>query len=169
MRVKCNSMKINLEYPFNEIWSRGYLVTNRENRRHVILYNSHHNRSSISYARYLLSVKEKRFLSEDEAADHIDNDKTNDAIENLQVLTKKENSRKHTRTISRKLVLIKCPVCEKEFTRRYNQTHLLGNNKTLSFCRRECLYSFQRMQVDKELWKDIAEKSIIKIYDGYKQ
>jgi len=55
-------MKIELEYPFNITWKRGYIVTNPENRKNVLLYNSQPDRTTISYARYLMSVSLKRFL-----------------------------------------------------------------------------------------------------------
>lgn len=87
-------MKIILEYPYTSVWKSGYLVTNRENRKNVILFNSDKDRSTTSYARYLMSVKLKRFLTSDEQVDHIDNDKTNDDINNLQVLSVKENQQK---------------------------------------------------------------------------
>lgn len=79
-------MKIDLQPPYSEDWRMGYLVTNPEGRRTVILYNSKESRSSTQYARYLCAVKLGRYLSESETVDHIDGDKTNDSIENLQVI-----------------------------------------------------------------------------------
>ncbi len=84
-------MKLELEEPFKSRWQRGYLVTNSENRKNVVLYNSEADRSSISYARYLLSVKHGRFLTSNEEVDHIDDDKTNDDFSNLQLLTQEQN------------------------------------------------------------------------------
>jgi len=49
-------MKIQLEYPFNEIWKNGYIVTNKEPRNNVILFNSSKDRSTIPYARYLMAA-----------------------------------------------------------------------------------------------------------------
>ena len=84
------STLIDLEYPYNEIWKKGYLNTNKENRKTLTLYNSHGDRSSTQYARYLLAVSLGRFLTEQEHVDHIDNDKTNDSLENLRVVSIKE-------------------------------------------------------------------------------
>ena len=42
--------------------------------------------------RYLLAVKLGRYLTDEEQVDHIDDDKTNDNIDNLQILTVKENA-----------------------------------------------------------------------------
>ena len=83
--------EIKLEYPYSEIWKKGYIVVNPEGRRTLILFNSSDDRTSTQYARYLLAVKLGRFLNDDEQVDHKDNDKTNDALGNLQILSKQEN------------------------------------------------------------------------------
>lgn len=92
-------MKINLEPPYSEDWESGYLQVNRENRRHIYLYNSKTDtepakRTTTQYARYLLAVKLGRYLTNKETADHIDGDKTNDSIANLQALSLRDNIRK---------------------------------------------------------------------------
>lgn len=112
------STKINLEYPYNKRWKSGYIVINKENRRTLILVNNEKDRTSTQYARYLLAVKLKRFLTEDETVDHIDEDKTNDSIDNLQILSRKENSIKSCKKPDVKLV---CPVCEIVFYRSLTQ------------------------------------------------
>lgn len=87
-------MKINLEYPYSNDWKCGYLVTNPEGRKTVILYNSNTDRSSTAYARYLLAIKNGRYLTEDEEADHIDTDHENDDYDNLQILSINEHKEK---------------------------------------------------------------------------
>ena len=69
---------------------------NSEGRKTLSLYNSHEDRSSTQYARYLISVHIGRFLEPSEHVDHIDNDKKNDDMSNLQVLTLAENNIKNT-------------------------------------------------------------------------
>ena len=112
------STKIQLEYPYNERWKSGYVVTNKENRRTLILVNSEQDRSSTQYARYLIAVKIGRFLSNEETVDHIDNDKTNDNIENLQILSIAENCRKSSKLPDVKLI---CPICGKVFYKTQSQ------------------------------------------------
>lgn len=68
-------------------WKRAYLRTSSDGRKRVDLVNSASNRTTTSYARYLISVVNGRYLTEDEEVDHIDNDCTNDEISNLQILT----------------------------------------------------------------------------------
>lgn len=123
-------MKIELESPFKEVWNCGYLVTNPENRKNVILYNNHSNRTTISYARYLMSVKLGRFIEAGFEVDHIDNDKTNDSIENLQILTKEENREKQNKLIRTKYELT-CMVCGTKVVLKRKQP----NRKT---CGRAC-------------------------------
>jgi len=89
-------MKIKLEYPYNQDFKVGYLRTNRENRQTLYLVKNGQNKvtNSTAYARYLLAVKNGRYLESDEQADHIDNNKTNDSLDNLQILSKIENIKK---------------------------------------------------------------------------
>lgn len=115
-------MKIDLQTPFKELWKTGYIVTNTENRRNVCLVNSEQDRTTISYARYLMCVKLGYILSSEYEVDHIDDDKTNDSIGNLQVLTKKENLQKFKESQKRKTFLThgtlscyrycKCDLCK---------------------------------------------------------
>lgn len=132
----CNStrkdhMKIELQYPFNQRYKYGYIVKNRENRRIVVLYNTEVDRTSISYARYLISVKLKRFLCDSEHVDHIDDDKTNDAISNLQILSPKQNAKKTRHAIS---LIFQCPVCNKYFSLTKQKAH----KKINPCCSRRC-------------------------------
>ena len=65
----------------------------KENRYYVYLINPFNkkDRTSTSYARYLFSVKLGRRLSSTEEVDHIDNNKLNDELSNLQVLSPEKN------------------------------------------------------------------------------
>ena len=78
--------KIDLLPPYSEDWKSGYLNINSEGRRTLALYNSPSDRSSTQYARYILAVSLGRYLTDNEEADHIDGDKTNDDIKNIQIL-----------------------------------------------------------------------------------
>lgn len=129
--------KIELEYPYNERWRSGYLVTNSENRKTLILFNSRHDRSSTQYARYLLAVKLGRFLTDSETVDHIDGDKTNDAPSNLQILSRADNIRKTCKLPDVRLI---CPVCGKIFYRSASQLRGRKDRATNNqiCCSREC-------------------------------
>ena len=140
-------MKIDLEYPFSSLWKSGYIVVNSEGRRNVILFNSQTNRSTVSYARYLMSVKLGRFLTDQEEVDHIDDNKTNDDPNNLQILTPEQNREKqrlhYINNVQQKFDLA-CPYCGKDFTlterdmkMRFDYFHK-NNGSGLIYCSSSC-------------------------------
>ena len=130
-------MKIDLEFPYSSDWKYGYLVTNGENRKHVVLFNTNEDRSTTAYARYLLSVKLGRYLTIDEEADHKDEDKTNDSVDNLQILSGRNNRIKSSQ---HPLVNLTCPTCKIEFQR--TRTELRGHRHRIEentiCCSRTC-------------------------------
>lgn len=133
-------MKIELEYPYNNY--KGYLVINPENRKNVCLvHKTTFKRTTISYARYLMSVKEKRILLPEEHVDHKDGNKTNDVIYNLQILTKGDNNRKSVIESNRTLKMVKmiCPNCENIFEKPLRLTHLQKKGHYTS-CSKKCSY-----------------------------
>lgn len=140
--MNISKTKIELEYPYSKDWEKGYLVVNKENRRTLILYRgingNGQKRSSTQYARYKLAVHLGRYLTEDETVDHIDNDKTNDDISNLQILSKYENIRKSQKKLPP--LIGTCFICGKSFNVRRNLTivkRLKYKNNELC-CSREC-------------------------------
>lgn len=106
-------MKIELEEPYKSKWRFGYIVINPEGRRNVILFNSRKDRSTTSFARYTMSVSLGRMLEGHEHVDHIDNDKTNDDLVNLQLLSISENNLKAAKAYGREKSITKCvcPIC----------------------------------------------------------
>ena len=101
-------MKIELESPYKEMWRKGYLVTNTEGRRNIILFNSRSERTTVSYARYLMSVSLGYFVPPEYEVDHIDDDKTNDILSNLQLLSSTENKKKQA---SKTRPSVCCVIC----------------------------------------------------------
>jgi hypothetical protein len=67
---------------------------NSDNRRFVVLYFENLSKISTAYSRIILEANIGRRLVGDETCDHIDGDVQNDSIENLQILTFSENSKK---------------------------------------------------------------------------
>lgn len=97
-------------------------------------------RTSTSLARYKMSTKLGRKLKKHEHVDHINEDKSDDTDDNLQILTPGSNNEKNIkhRGKTKRMVDLICPVCRKRFTRKWNQTHWAkkcGNHTT---CSRSC-------------------------------
>lgn len=63
-------------------------------RRSVMIVRDDGSRRGMLYSRFLMQQKLGRELSSDEHVDHIDEDFTNDDIDNLQILSPAENVRK---------------------------------------------------------------------------
>jgi len=105
-----------LEYPWDGC--KGYKVYHKKEGRYMLcIIHPDGSRTTTSYARYLMSVYLKRFLLESEHVDHKDEDKTNDSISNLQILSQVENNIKHVVSANKssKLIELKCPVCGTDF------------------------------------------------------
>ena len=125
--------KINLQPPYAADWKYGYLNINSEGRRTLTLYNSSKDRSSCQYARYLKAVELGRYLTELEQVDHKDEDKTNDDLDNLQILTCVENNRK---TFCKPPIICTCPNCGAIF--ESDKRKLAGKSPDEKCCSRKC-------------------------------
>ena len=82
-----------------------------------------------------------RELLDDETVDHKDDDFTNDDINNLQILTRIENSKKYTDKHPAKYISLTCKNCGIIFERReavenYNKKVRLKNGH---FCSHSCV------------------------------
>jgi uncharacterized C2H2 Zn-finger protein len=166
------SSKFDLEFPYEEDWDDGYLVINPEGRRTVILVSKCGARSSTSYARYLVSVSLKRYLTKDEQVDHIDDDKTNDELSNLQILSPSDNHRKESRRRGRLMSKIKCPQCGRVFYKRKGQTQATKAFKgKVTCCTKECSYLFKKANsnLSKEDRLKISENSLIEVVRSHEE
>lgn len=68
--------------------------------------------------------------------DHINNDKTDDRLENLQLLTREDNIKKMLLSRKKSLVKLICPICKKEF---YFEKRNLSTRPN-PCCSRQCGY-----------------------------
>lgn len=91
-----------------------YISTNKEPRRVATLRNSKTKyMTSMSYAKYLYTSHYKVDIPKGDEVDHINGDKMDDRIENLQVISSGYNVRKDHRI--KEMVILTCPVCKEEF------------------------------------------------------
>lgn len=134
-------MKIELKEPFLNNYKAAYLNTNKEPRRVVLLVKKDGSKTSMSYARYIMTCHLKRFLYKHEHVDHIDNNKLNDVIENLQILSPRENnikSIKHSGRSKKPDVKLICPVCKTEFVRPFHRVNFRIIKGVKPCCSRKC-------------------------------
>ena len=114
-------------------FTRLYIVINKEPRRVAILYKDDGSSLTMSYAKYLYTSHYKELIDGHEYhIDHINNDKMDDRIENLQKITGSYNrSKDHCH---REMALLICPVCGKEFV--YPKRNLSTHSNPC--CSRKC-------------------------------
>ncbi len=140
-------MIITLEYPFTELYNAGYTHVGNEGRKLITLKKFNGELVGTSYARYIMAVKLGRFLTDQEEVDHIDNNKTNDDPNNLQILTPEQNREKqrlhYINNVQQKFDLA-CPYCGKDFTlterdmkMRFDYFHK-NNGSGLIYCSSSC-------------------------------
>ncbi len=159
------------EYPFDKYWVYGPIFNKKDGRNVIILIpREGGKRTSLSYARYLMSIHLKRNLSRDEHVDHIDGNKINDCLENFQILSQGENTRKtmKERKIGKKWLLLKCPQCGKIFYQERNQTHIAKKGRFTS-CSRACSGSIKRrIQLNRnvDLSSNILKEIVVAVGDN---
>jgi SOS-response transcriptional repressor LexA len=112
--------------------------TRKDGRQHVIVYENG-KRKTVSYPKYLLQEKLGRELGLEETCDHIDNDFTNNSVENLQVLSRAENARKEMALHPAEIGTFSCPLCNEMFSREMRLVR--GNwkkGRSGPYCSRSC-------------------------------
>ncbi len=120
-------------------------------RKIVLTYFTDGTRKTLLYSRYLIEQKLGRSLKTEEQVDHIDGDKTNDSIENLQILDIKEHSRLDTRHV--KKIEITCVRCgSKKLRAARDVDHNAKMGKAGPFCK-PCAGKY-----GKEIQMGLAEK-----------
>lgn len=131
-------MRIVLNKPYSDDWRLGYLRASPDGRKRVDLFNSNSDRTTVSYARYLMACREGRYLTEDEEVDHKDTDPTNDRLDNLQILSTKEHRLKTAKeNTGRSIVTLSCCNCGTLFDRELRLIKFKPSQVN-HFCSRSC-------------------------------
>lgn len=119
--------------------------TRKDGRKHVVLVREDGTKTTKSYPRLLMEDFLGRELLPEETVDHINHDKTDDRLENLQILTlsdnvKKEMCRTHREAKSFSFV---CPCCGHPATKPLNFVKRnRQQGKEGPFCSRKCAGKF---------------------------
>lgn len=160
-------MKIELEEPFRSRWKLGYLRINSEGRRVVDLYNNENDRTTTAYARYIYTVYLGYDIPLGYEVDHVDDDKTNDCLWNLQLLTEQENREKEYNRKAEQSFFYghRCTVCDETFVLDTSeQEKRLATSKTgLAFCSRSCNAKFSFENGTSNITKSLCTEEISKI------
>lgn len=90
-----------------------YIAINKEPRRVATLRKPNGKMTSMAYAKYLYTSHYKCDVAEGDQVDHINGDKMDDRIENLQVISKFYNSIKDK--AKKEMIVCDCPVCGTKF------------------------------------------------------
>ena len=101
------------EYYKQNGFEKVYVNINKEPRRVATLRTLDKKMTSMSYAKYLYTSYWKCDIPDGEQIDHINGDKMDDRIENLQQISQKFNNLRDRK--SKEIVECKCPVCEDIF------------------------------------------------------
>ncbi len=122
--------------------------------------------SSRSYAKLLLEIKLGRRLTSEEEADHVDEDKTNDTLPNIQVLSREQNLLKNNlhREENLEVYGFECAWCGNRFILKLHEVNnKLRQSKTgLSFCSRNCSISFNKVNgVSNYVSHNVTPSSVI--------
>lgn len=95
----------------------------------------------VLYHRVVMENNLGRLLNTNEVVHHIDGNKHNNDITNLELLNCKEHSRKHQLLHGRKYLLLKCPYCGTLFERPANKC-LNSSSKKHAYCSKRCRSKF---------------------------
>ena len=109
------------------------ISSQKDGRKQVTICFPHRKQKCMSYARYLW-ISNYGEIPDGYEVDHINNDRTDDRLENYQLLTGSENRRKENKLIGRAVVECTCPVCGKQFS--YEKRNL--STRPNPCCSRKC-------------------------------
>ena len=109
-----------------------------------------------------MSCHLKRFLLSTEQVDHRDEDKLNDVIGNLQILSPQKNTEKNRihRKATMQMVKLRCPSCESEFIKPLNNSYLRKGGH-FSACSRKCVHEVLKKGLSISQLKEIGGSQII--------
>lgn len=133
------------DHPFSEYYL--YVSLDKKRGRKIAILINGKLRMTMLLSRYLMSISLGRILSPDETVDHIDGDKANDSLDNLQILSRRENIIKWHKqnecnceqghSFKKELV---CEICETSFFKSIKFIEYRLKTQKRIFCSKECSY-----------------------------
>lgn len=114
----------------------GPYLRKKDNRKYISIVRDG-KRTSMSYPKWLMEQHLGRKLLDDETVDHINRDKTDDRIENLQILDRINHSKLDSKRVYD--VKITCSWCGKTVLKKARElAHSKKQKKAGPFCSRSC-------------------------------
>lgn len=85
----------------------------------------------------------QRLLTKEEIVHHINGNKKDNRIENLEVMNYKEHVKHHKSQIGKTMLLLQCPECGDVFSREKRQSHIVKKG-IFTACSNSCRGKFSR-------------------------
>lgn len=152
-------MELKLLPPFNQRWNKGYKVFDGSTGRfRVVFYNTPEDISGMSFARYVVSVHLGYEVPDEYEVDHRNNDKTDDRLENLQLLTPEQNKLKQLwwyHAMVQKWTILPCTYCNELFY--ITERDLRFRDIETICCSRSCAASLQTRQSGPKILQEDIE------------
>lgn len=132
---------------------------------------SHPNATKHGYVlhhRIIIENNLGRLLNSNEVVHHINGNKKDNRIENLELHDNREHVRSHGLLKGLKMVILKCPQCGEKFEREHRQTHLSKKSNWTS-CSNSCRGKFSRKI---QLWgitKEVEDAISVNVLSEYRR
>ena len=145
-------------------------IVKKGDYNYAVVYN-HPNSTKHGYVLEHWIVVENhlgRILDKDEVVHHKNENKLDNRIKNLEVLTKSSHASEHA-LVGRLWVELKCPNCKIIFDRPQNKTHFKDKKREYTCCSKSCATHFHNKKsvLDIKSFEKSVSENVIKIYKNY--
>ncbi len=163
VKLESNMYLSTIEPPFDKYSGAYTYISKRDGRRNIKLYGPGLKSFTTTYARYIFQIdywkKHKELIPDGYEVDHVNENKLDDRVENLQLLTVYENRQKNNFSNGSKQYVIICPVCGLLFTAEPYNLH----PESMYTCSNQCDISVRVSHIPDHIRKFVSNKQIKRI------